>query len=40
LVLDRETLETGLGFNTWVGSVVRTLAERFNELDQQLNSRD
>ena len=40
LVLDRETLENGLGFNSWVGSIVRTLAARFNELDRQLSSRD
>jgi eukaryotic-like serine/threonine-protein kinase len=39
LVLDRATLETGLGFNSWVGSVVRALAERFVELDRQLNAR-
>jgi serine/threonine-protein kinase len=39
LVIDRDTLATGLGFNSWVGSVIRTLAARFAELERKVSER-
>jgi len=33
-VVDRASLEEGLGQGTWVGSLVRALAQRFRELDE------
>jgi serine/threonine-protein kinase len=35
-VVTSEELEEGLGMNTWLGVFVRTLAERFREVDQRL----
>jgi len=32
-VIDRSTLEEGLGFDTWLGTLVTALARRFRELD-------
>jgi CRP-like cAMP-binding protein len=34
LEIDRGVLEASLGLNAWVGVFVRTLAERFLELDR------
>ncbi|MCO4745428.1 MAG: protein kinase [Proteobacteria bacterium] len=36
LVVNREVLEKGLGLNSWIGSFVTTLAERFREADARL----
>jgi CRP-like cAMP-binding protein len=38
LVLTRSVLEEGLGADSWVGSLVRKLADRFRELDQRLRT--
>jgi serine/threonine-protein kinase len=35
-VVTPDELEEGVGMNTWVGAFVRTLAERFRELDERL----
>ena len=35
-VVTSDELEEGLGLNTWLGVFVRTLAERFREIDQRL----
>jgi serine/threonine-protein kinase len=35
-VVTPDELEEGVGLNTWVGAFVRTLAERFRELDERL----
>jgi serine/threonine-protein kinase len=39
LVLDRATIEDGLGFDTWLGKLVKALARRFRELDAQAKAR-
>jgi hypothetical protein len=36
LVLDKNTLEEGLGMGGWTGSLVRALAQRFRHLEQQV----
>jgi serine/threonine-protein kinase len=35
-VVTPEELEEGVGMNTWLGLFVRTLAERFREVDERL----
>jgi serine/threonine-protein kinase len=35
LVLDKDTLAEGLGFDGWTGALVRALAHRFRDLEQQ-----
>jgi serine/threonine-protein kinase len=37
-VVTRESLNEGIGLNTWMGSFVRTLAERFRDVDQRLRA--
>jgi CRP-like cAMP-binding protein/tRNA A-37 threonylcarbamoyl transferase component Bud32 len=37
-VVTSEELEEGLGMNTWLGVFVRTLAERFREVDERLTA--
>jgi tRNA A-37 threonylcarbamoyl transferase component Bud32 len=36
IVIDRHALEDGLGFDTWLGTMVKALATRFRELDARL----
>jgi len=36
LVLDKNTLDEGLGMGGWTGSLVRALAQRFRDLEQQV----
>jgi hypothetical protein len=36
LVLDKKTMEEGLGIGGWTGSLVRALAQRFRALEQQV----
>jgi len=36
LVLDKSTLDEGLGMGGWTGSLVRALAQRFRDLEQQV----
>jgi hypothetical protein len=38
LVLDKNTLSEGLGIGGWTGSLVRALAQRFRNLEQQVRS--
>ena len=38
LVIDRVALEDGLGFDTWLGTLVKALAQRFRELDARVTS--
>jgi serine/threonine-protein kinase len=38
IVIDRAALEDGLGFDTWLGTIVKALATRFRELDARLTS--
>jgi CRP-like cAMP-binding protein len=38
LVLDKNTLSEGLGIGGWTGSLVRALAQRFRDLEQQVRS--
>jgi serine/threonine-protein kinase len=38
LVLDKPTLNEGLGVGGWTGSLVRALAQRFRDLEQQVRS--
>ncbi|HEX9297039.1 MAG TPA: serine/threonine-protein kinase [Polyangiaceae bacterium] len=38
LVLDKHTLDEGLGIGGWTGSLVRALAQRFHDLEQQVRS--
>jgi len=38
IVIDRATLEDGLGFDTWLGTMVKALASRFRELDARLTA--
>jgi serine/threonine-protein kinase len=38
LVLDKKTLEEGLGVEGWTGALVRALAQRFNSLEQQVRA--
>ncbi|HEY3495169.1 MAG TPA: protein kinase [Polyangiaceae bacterium] len=38
LVLDRATLEEGLGVEGWTGALVRALAQRFRDLEQRVRS--
>lgn len=35
-VVSRETLTTGLGLNSWMGTFVKALADRFREVDEEL----
>ncbi len=35
-VVSRETLTTGLGLNSWMGTFVKALAERFRDVDERL----
>ncbi len=36
LVLDQQTMTTGLGFDGWTGALVRALAHRFRAVEQQM----
>jgi eukaryotic-like serine/threonine-protein kinase len=36
LVLDQQTMTTGLGFDGWTGALVRALAQRFRALEKQV----
>jgi serine/threonine-protein kinase len=38
LVLDQMTLEEGLGVDGWAGTLVRALAQRFRDLEQQVRA--
>jgi CRP-like cAMP-binding protein len=38
LVLDKNTLNEGLGIGGWTGSLVRALAQRFHDLEQQVRN--
>jgi serine/threonine-protein kinase len=38
LVLDKETLSEGLGIDGWTGALVRALAQRFRNLEQQFRA--
>jgi len=38
LVIERATLEEGLGFDTWLGTLVKALARRFRELDARMTA--
>jgi serine/threonine-protein kinase len=38
LVLSKETLAEGLGLNGWTGALVRALAQRYHDLEQQVRS--
>jgi eukaryotic-like serine/threonine-protein kinase len=38
LVLDKHTLNEGLGIDGWTGALVRALANRFNDLEQQVRA--
>jgi len=38
LVLDKNTLSEGLGIGGWTGSLVRALAQRFRDLEQQVRN--
>jgi serine/threonine-protein kinase len=40
LVLDKETLAEGLGIDGWTGALVRALAHRFRDLEQQVRASD
>jgi serine/threonine-protein kinase len=37
-VVDRESLNQGLGLDSWTGAVVRALAERFRDIDAKLTT--
>jgi hypothetical protein len=37
-VVDRESLNQGLGLDSWTGAVVRALAERFRDIDTKLTA--
>ena len=39
-VVTRESLAESLGLDTWMGAFVRTLAERFREVDERLRARE
>jgi eukaryotic-like serine/threonine-protein kinase len=39
LVLDKHTMTEGLGIGGWTGALVRALAQRFRDLEQQVRSR-
>jgi CRP-like cAMP-binding protein len=36
LVLDKATMDEGLGFDGWTGALVRALAQRFRTLEGQM----
>jgi CRP/FNR family transcriptional regulator, cyclic AMP receptor protein len=38
LVLDKQTLSDGLGIDGWTGALVRALAHRFRDLEQQVRA--
>ncbi|HMA96582.1 MAG TPA: serine/threonine-protein kinase [Polyangiaceae bacterium] len=38
LVLDKRTIDEGLGVDSWAGAIVRALAERFRALEQQVRA--
>ena len=38
LVLDKHTMNEGLGVDGWTGALVRALAQRFRDLEQQFRS--
>ena len=38
LVLDKATMNEGLGIDGWTGALVRALAGRFRDLEQQVRS--
>jgi serine/threonine protein kinase len=38
LVLDKKTMVEGLGIDSWTGSLVRALAQRFHTLEQQMRA--
>ena len=38
LVLDKHTLNEGLGIDGWTGALVRALANRFHDLEQQVRA--
>jgi hypothetical protein len=38
LVLDKKTMDEGLGIYEWTGSLVRALAQRFRTLEQQVRA--
>jgi CRP-like cAMP-binding protein len=38
LVLDKQTMNEGLGFDGWTGALVRALAQRFRDLEQTVRS--
>jgi eukaryotic-like serine/threonine-protein kinase len=40
LVLDKETITKGLGIDGWTGALVRALAKRFRNLEQQVREHD
>ena len=38
LVLDKKTMDEGLGIYEWMGSLVRALAQRFRALEHQMRA--
>ena len=38
LVLDKETMQEGLGLDGWTGALVRALAQRFRDLEEHVRS--
>jgi CRP-like cAMP-binding protein len=38
LVLDKNTMTEGLGIDGWTGALVRALAARFRDLEQQVRT--
>lgn len=38
LLLDKDTLAEGLGVDGWTGALVRALAQRFRDLEQQVRA--
>lgn len=38
MVLDKNTMNEGLGFDGWTGALVRALAQRFRDLEQRVRS--
>jgi hypothetical protein len=38
LVLSKSTMTEGLGIGGWTGALVRALAQRFRDLEQQVRS--
>ena len=38
LAIDKKTMAEGLGIDSWMGSLVRALAQRFRTLEQQMRT--